>query len=463
MKSIGLALLAFVLALPPLGAQEKAPLISLQQSIDAALANGDDNKVLQGGLDVARAQHALNVSKNSFSLSGSAGYQQDWLAGNSTLKDSKVLGSTVLSTAAQAGLSLAGPLTTVSVTPTYIPADPPSDALTLVAVNISQTIWNGYWGGPLKAAVDKSSLTLQGKELATESGRLGIVYTVKQAYYTMLAAQRNHELKKQILDKQNGVLAQIQAVYDLKLASLADLKTAQVNARSAQVDVDSATHDLRFARIALATLMGMAPDASFTVAETEDPAVPVTTEEAAVAMGLSRRADLKQVELSIRSSNVDLALARGQATPTVSVSGGVDVLLDWGSPVSQANSANVGVKVSMPVLDAGATRNLESSILRQNQVYALQETQLRKSITTAIQAAWDNVLLARAKVEVAQMSVEATNLQYQLTSVQRDSGTASNQDLLTAAVNLANAQNALAGAQSGAQLAVLQLQNVMGY
>jgi outer membrane protein TolC len=59
--------------------------------------------------------------------------------------------------------------------------------------------------------------------------------------------------------------------------------------------------------------------------------------------------------------------------------------------------------------------------------------------------------------------VDATDLQYKLVSAQRDSGTASNQDLLTAAVNLANSQNALATAQSAAELAVLQLQNVMGY
>jgi outer membrane protein TolC len=59
--------------------------------------------------------------------------------------------------------------------------------------------------------------------------------------------------------------------------------------------------------------------------------------------------------------------------------------------------------------------------------------------------------------------VEAADLQYQIVSAQRDAGTASNQDLLTASVNLANAQNSLATAESAAELAVLQLQNVMGY
>jgi outer membrane protein len=440
------------------------PVVTLQQSIDAAMSGGDDNKILQGNLDVARAQHALNVSRNSFTLSAAAGAQQSWLLGNSTLQSNKILTSTAVSTGAQAGLTFAGPLTSVSVTPSLIPANPPSspDPFTLVSVNAAQTIWNGYWGGPTQAAVDKSLLTLQGKEIGTEASRLGIMYTVKQAFYALLSAQGNLALKTKILDKQKALLNQIQAVYDMKAASLADLKTAQLNARSAQVDVDGAAHDLRFARITLATLMGKNPDEEFTVSDTE-PQVPVASLGEALNAGLSRRVELKQLELSLKSSNVDLALARGQGTPTVSLTGGVNVLFDLGSSVTQAESVNLGVKLSMPVLDAGSVGNQVKSILSQNGVYALQQAQLRKSITTAIQNAWEGVQLSNEKVEVARLSVEAADLQYQIVSAQRDAGTASNQDLLTASVNLANAQNTLATAESAAELAVLQLQAVMGY
>jgi outer membrane protein len=471
--------LAVCLVVPALGAAAQAaspspaagspaaavPVVTLQQSIDAALASGDDNRILQGTLDVARAQHALTVTKNSFALSASAGAEQNWMLGTSALQSNRILTSTSVATGVQGGLTLAGPLTSVSVTPSFIPADPPGspDPFTLIGVNVSQTIWNGYWGGPTQAAVDKSLLTLQGKEIGTEASRLGIVYSVKQSYYALLSAQKNLAVKKQILDKQNAVLKQIQAVYDLKLASLADLKTAQLNSLSAEVDVESAAHDLQFARIALATLMGGQPDSAFTVADAPEPAVPAASLQEAVSTGLSHRVELKQIELSLRSSQIDLALARGQGTPTVSVSGGVGVLMDLGSPVTQAESANLALKVSMPVLDAGAVGNQVKSIQSQNSVYNLQISQLRKSITTAVRSAWDGVQIANKKVAVAQLSVEATDLQYQLVSAQRDAGTASNQDLLSAAVNLANAQNSLAGAQSAAELAVLQLQSVMGY
>ncbi len=463
-KRIAIVLLTALCPLLSAAAQESVPVVTLQQSIDAALANGDDVRILQRSLDVSRAQHALNVSRNSLSLAASAGYGATSDFGNKALINAKAVGSP-LSTAPgpAAGIAISGPLTNVSVSSVpYVPPASGGPTTSVVGATVTQTLWNGYPGGPSQATVDKSLLTLKGRELATESGTLTVIYSVKQAYYLMLAAQRSLALKKQIFEKQNSVLKQITAIYDLKLASTADLKTAQLNARSAQVDVDSAVNDLRIARLGLAAFMGLPADKDFTVADAPQASVPVSTQEQAVAEGLARRVEIKQVELNIKSSNVDLAVARGQSTPTVSVSGGVNWLYNWTDSTS-AGVVGAAVKLAMPILDAGAAKNQADSILRQNDVYALQESQLQKNIATAIQSAWQGVQLAGEKLEVAKLSVDATELQYQLVSAQRDAGTASNQDLLTAAVNLANAENALATAQSSAELAVLQLQNVMGY
>ncbi len=471
MKGFVICLLAALVPLVAGTAQDSAPLITLQQSIDTALANGDDNKVLQGNLDVARAQHALNISKNSFTLAGSAGYGQSWTVGDAELLSQlrSVVGSGGSSstpTSAQAGLTLAGPLTSVALSSSpYIPPSPPTtpDAASAVSLAVSQTLWNGYWGGPTQAVVDKSLLALQGKELGTASSRLGLIYRIRQAYYTALAAQRSLAVKRGILDRQNAVLRQINAIYDLKQASLVDLNTARINAKGAQIDVDSADHDLRSARAALATLMGMPPDASFMVAEAADPAVPVNTVEEAIAEALKRRAELGQAELSVKSAMIDLALTRGLGTPTVSVSGSLSLLLDWGTTVKNVGTASAGVKIAMPILDAGTTQNQLVAVQRQSDLYALQVTQLQKSIATDIRNAWEGVQIAAEKLDLARLQAETSTLQSELVKVGFDRGTASSQDLLAATVNEASAQSALAAAQSATQLAVLQLQSVMGY
>ena len=63
----GIVVIALAGLLPVLSgmAQTPAPAVTLEQSITAALANGDDNKLLQANLDLGKFQHQENVSKNS--------------------------------------------------------------------------------------------------------------------------------------------------------------------------------------------------------------------------------------------------------------------------------------------------------------------------------------------------------------------------------------------------------------
>jgi outer membrane protein TolC len=128
-----------------------------------------------------------------------------------------------------------------------------------------------------------------------------------------------------------------------------------------------------------------------------------------------------------------------------------------------AYAVNAGLKVSMPILDAGAAQNQADAATRQNAVYAIQETQLQKSITSDITTAWNGVQIAREKRDLAQAQADLTALQLEIVKTQFDKGTAANQDLLTAAANDANARNVLGAAGSAVQLALLQLLNVMGY
>ena len=276
MKRIFVVLVATCIPLVCGFAQESVPVITLQQSIDAALANGESNRILGGNLSVVRAQHAENVSKNSLTLAGNLGGGYNYSFGNQTLASSESTPLGNSSTSAQgavAGIGIAGPLTTINLNAT--PIAPPvllngvsvSDPLTALELSASQVIWNGYPGGPAQATVDKSLLNLRGQELSTESGRLNLVYQVKQAYFAMFTAIQDLSSKKQVLDKQKALLDQITAIYNLKQASAVDLKTAQINAHSAEIDVQTSEHTLRLARIRLAIIMAIPTDTQFTVAQ----------------------------------------------------------------------------------------------------------------------------------------------------------------------------------------------------
>jgi outer membrane protein len=460
-------------------ASSPAPVITLQQTIDAALANGDNWKILRGTLAVTRAGYQENVSKNSLTLGGSAeaGYNYAFYNnGALALSRASSLGSQAASAqGGQVGVGVSGPLTSVNVT--AAPFSPPigntnipgvtvpglGDTTSSLGVSVSQTLWNGYPGGSAQATVDKSRLSLQAQELNTESGKLNLIYQVKQAYYAMFTAIQDLDTKRQILDKQSSLLDQITAIYNLKQASAVDLKTAQINVHSADIDVRTSEHTLRLARIRLAILMGKPADTQFTVAQPSEEQVPAQTLPEAIATALSRRVDLKVMELNRKSNAVDLAVARGLASPTVSVLGGVTFLLDNTFNNNYVGLADAGVKISMPILDAGAARNLIDAGTQQDRVYQVQLSQLQKSIAVDVQDAWESLELAREKVALAQETAQNDDLLVDVYKIQRANGTSSTQDLLTASVNAATAHTQAVQAQATAQLAALQLLNVMGY
>ena len=99
MKSILVAAGTMLLSILPAAAQQQAPgpsgpaapaaVVTLSQSIDEALANGDDNRLLKANLDLARAQHAENVSRNSWGLGASAGAGYNLPGGDPNVQNAK--------------------------------------------------------------------------------------------------------------------------------------------------------------------------------------------------------------------------------------------------------------------------------------------------------------------------------------------------------------------------------------
>jgi outer membrane protein len=452
--------------------------VTLQEAIDSALANGPDMKIVRGSLDVASAQYSLAATKGVFSLSATGGYSAidgiGSLYNNSSLLQqygptfSSLLGTASgnVTNAATGGLQLAGPTTQVGLSMGQI--IPPSNAsmnapITSGQLSLTQTIWNGYPGGQVQAGIDKSFLAFQGQELSSTLGRINALAKVKQAYMSMLTDQRNLVVKRQILDNQKSLLAQIQAVYNLKQASKVDLMTAQVNARGAELDVAQADHDLALARERLAILLGYPPDTQFSVAEAADPSLPAPSLEDAIAIGLKKRPDLAQLGLSRRSSGVDLLLAKGASQPTVSVTGGFNAALAFpGSSTVDAAALSAGVKIALPVLDAGAARDQQDAASRQIALYDVQASQLAFGIAADIRDAYDNALILKERIDLAKSNMEALDALFVVIKTQNQYGTATTQDVLTASVNAANAEVAYQTARNAYLLGVLALETDMG-
>jgi outer membrane protein TolC len=450
--------------------------IRLQDAVDAALAAGDDLRIAKGNLDAARAQGELARSKTGLSLSGSGAYSLadgfggDLKSGTSSSSLSKILGSYGAAQSVQGGLSLSSgtlstssPYSRLSLTATQtIPAATSSAWTTLLGASLAQTIWDGYPGGQTKASLDKALLTLQGKELAAIQARSTVAAAAKRAYVTMLTAQRALALRAGVLEKQAALLRQIEATFALQQASAIDLMSARINERAAELDLETARHDLSVARQRLAILMGEAPDFEFEVAEIEEPALPAAGSDEAVAVGLSKRADAAQIELSRRMSAIDLTLAKAGSQPGWSATAGLNMGIVGGSSAGTAGSASLGLKLSLPLLDAGAADAQVAAVVAQLSVYEAQASQLSKAIATDIRDAYWAATILSDRIGLAKQTWDMNENQLALVKTQFQYGTATNQDLLTAQVNAANAGAAYLAAKGAYLLQELALETAMG-
>ena len=481
LKSLLLAASLALMSLWSLWPQDAPATLTLAQCVDQALAEGSDSRILQRNLDLAREQYGLSLSQASFALSGSLGENATNGFGDPALLSDNSL-AVGFSQTPQAGLTLASPMTSISLTSTpYIAASPletafgplaasfpslsslfPPGPTGTVGVSFNQVLWNGYPGGIARAATQKSLLALQGQELSAEVGRSNIVSAVSQSYFIMLGCQLDLAAKREIRDQQDSLLAQIRSTFDSGSADEVDLRSAEINAKNAEIDELGAESALRIARARLAQVLGRPRDSSFAVAEEESPVVPVASVEEAVSEALKRRIEIRQIEIDRKLATIDRDLIRGQRIPAISVSGGINIIYQFqGSDA--AGQESLGAKLSLPVLDAGAAAHQLRANAIQSEEYGIQEEQLREKIATDVEEAFDLAQVQLERLETAKLAAQRSELKFRLRKTELSFGTVKNQDLLDASVEYANARSAVTNAERNDQLAVLQLRDLMGY
>jgi outer membrane protein len=461
--ALGILVLIVVFFLAPAyaGFAQSEPVVTLEQCVTQAGATGPDMKLSAANLAIAQAQYATAAAANAFGLDGTASANHQGAPYNTRILSAG--STTVAQDSAQAGATVTLPLSTslgVSAGHTITEESSP-DQITAVSLSLNTTVWDGYAGGSKRAAVQQAALSLQVTQSSEDANRKTIIYSVKQAYYTLLGQQQQLGIFTKTLTQREQEMKKTQALLGAQSASQIDLKQAQVNLMQAQLDLAKAQRGVEVTREQLSALIGWPLDRTYSVAEVTDVPVPATDVNQAVSTALAQRNDFKQLALNLSSGRIALALAKGQATPTVKATGSVTYSRDWLFQTDRA-TWSAGLSVAAPIVDAGSNAAQVEQAAQANGKLQVQQAQLAASIATSVKNALYNVTDLTARVELAKQSLDLAQAQYDLTQLQFDTGVSSNLDVLTASVALTTAQVALATARNSAQLAVLALQSVMG-
>jgi outer membrane protein len=446
------------------------PVVTIQDAVDSALASGEELKIADAALAAARATNDQARSKKGVSLSASGSYSlnDNFGADLAIPAVAKLIGAQGATQKIEGGLGLtlgaASAQSQNSKLSLSVSQSIPENGAgsTTLGASLAQTIWDGYPGGQVSASVEKAAIALNGKELDAAQSRSGIVSGAKKAYVTMLTAQRTVALRTGALEKQSASLKQIEATYSLQQSSAIDLMSARVSERSAELDLETAKHDLEIARLKLAALMGRHESIPFTVAELEEPDLPASSVEDAIATGLDKRTDARKIFLSRRSAAIDLALAKAAKQPSVSASAGITMGLLGGSTPGDGYQASLGVKIGAPILDSGAAKAQVAAATAQLTGYDAQANQLSRSIEVDIRDAYWLASILRDRIAVAAQSKDMYDKKLELVKAQLQFGTATNQDLLSAQSDAANYGAAYLKAKGDYLLQEISLETAMG-
>jgi outer membrane protein TolC len=459
----------------PIWPVEPSPVVTLTQCIAAALQSGPDIRLSEAALAVGQSQYAQAVAQNSMALSasGSAARKQPLpnnLPSGLAQADNPFTAQGGVNPNAtdtgSASLTLANgstnPATSVGVSVDHHVTENASlRQYTTVSVSASQTIWDGYAGGRAMAAVQQAGITLQGQRATARASRATAVASVKQAYYSLLADQRQIEVLQKTLDQRQAESERIATLAARQDATRIDVKQAEVNLVTARLDLAQAADTMEVDREKLSNLVGWPSDRPYTVADAGDLPVPGLDVDAAIRTALRQRADLEQLRLSRSAGGITLALRKSQFSPTVAATGGVSLVQDWSSGIAFPN-LSAGLQVSLPITDAGLTDQLVREAELQNGAYDLQAGQLAASIATDVKSALYSLRNLIAREGLAESSLQLARDSYDLTSTQYEQGVSGNIDLLSASVALTTAEAALAKTRSDTQLGIVALQTAMG-
>ncbi len=236
---------------------------------------------------------------------------------------------------------------------------------------------------------------------------------------------------------------------------------AQADARLAQARANLTTAQARLAvsRASFVEVIGAAPSSL-----EDDPVLPSVPASLDEALSISRQGapSIVRPRKAERAQKRNLAVARGQFSPTVSLTASYQFSYYPSLFSLQDEQFAYGVRASAPIFLGGLniSRAREAKALHEQSRRQVEEAERRAD--AAVTGSWEQVQGARANIVSATAQVEASQLA--LNGVRREAqlGVRTTLDVLDAEQEFLNAQVSLANAERDARLATFQLLAAMG-
>jgi outer membrane protein TolC len=333
------------------------------------------------------------------------------------------------------------------------------------AISLAQLIFDG---GHIRAEIEAASFTRDATLAQYRRDAQTVAYAAASNYYAVLEDERtvavDEELVRQDVVSEALVRAQIRA----GTVAGSDLDSQLATTANARSTLVIAQGTLQNDRIAFATSLGL--DADIDVLpkddaqglETATPPMALPAYASALKIAYVERPDVDEAQLTIRSSEASVRAARRGSAPSLSLAANKGLTSSNAGGGFYRNNGNVGLDLTLPIYDRGATRANVASARATLAVSTADAATTKLDVQQQVRQALVALVSDRATLDQTRAAYTAALTALRATQGKYRAGVGTLPDLIQAEASLASAAVNIVNAIYTLRLAQTNLRYALG-
>jgi len=323
-------------------------------------------------------------------------------------------------------------------------------------IGLSQNIFD-FQRTPLKVEIAKINTQSVARDL--ENIETEVANTVKQAFYSLLQAQKNKGVAEETFKNFDLHLKQAKGFYEAGTKPRIDVIKAEVDLSNARLNLIQAENAVRLARIALNNAMGIKDTPAYNISEELKIPIKLMPLSEAIREAYKNRHDLNSLRLKKEAANKSLLLAKKNYFPTVTGNAAYGF---EGNEFPLGRGWQVGASVSIPIFSGFLTRYQVEEAKFNYDVITSQIENLENDIRRDVEQAYSNLIEAKDRINAAEKTLKYAKENADLATGRYNVGIGSPIEVTDALVALANAQTSYISALVDFKKAEAALEKAMG-
>ncbi len=295
-----------------------------------------------------------------------------------------------------------------------------------------------------------------------------VILNVKKAYYELLKAYRLQEVYQEAVKLAQDQVNRSQAMYDIGLASQAEVFQAKVNLGSNQLNLITQQNLVEIAHANLNNALGRNPSTPYKLIEDKsEPIFPTYQFEEALNTSLGNNQDIKTLELQAKAYMYSTRAAKGRYLPSIGASvsyarNNDDYARVYSSELNRDFSANFGIGLDLNIFNGFSD---QAAVQRESINYQMAMENLaerKRTVTAEVKQYFLQLNAYKEILDINRQNIEASKENLRLQLEKRRVGSGTELEVTQAQVELTRALSTLVQAEYDAKISKAQLEAVMG-